>query len=72
MVKVPKQLMDDTGRVIRVYLFLRYGLGLKIADRLTAKELKKLSQLIAQEKNSNWACQDIGHTSAPKKFRKNP
>jgi hypothetical protein len=45
MIKVPKKLIDDTRRLIQFYLFLRYDLGLRIADRLTAKELKELSNV---------------------------
>jgi len=43
MVKVPKKLIEETKAIVRLYLFLRQECGLKYADRLSAKELKYLS-----------------------------
>lgn len=45
MIEVPKQLIEETRRLVRFFLFLRYDCGLKAADKLTAKELKELSRV---------------------------
>ncbi len=42
MRRLSKGLIEDTKRLVRFYLFLRYDIGLKYADRLTVKELKEL------------------------------
>lgn len=42
MIKVPKKLIEETEAIVRLYLFLRYECGLKFADKLSAKDLKRL------------------------------
>jgi hypothetical protein len=42
MVKVPKKLIEETKAIIRMYQFLRYDCGLRYADELSAKDLKRL------------------------------
>jgi len=44
--KVPKYLIEETKRIIRMHQFLRYDCGLKLADKLSAKNLKKLGNII--------------------------
>lgn len=39
---VPEGLIEETQALVRFYLFLRYEVGLKEADRLTASQLKTL------------------------------
>lgn len=40
--KVPKRLIEETKRIIKLHQFLRYDCGLKFADKLSVKDLKKL------------------------------
>lgn len=42
MVRIPKGLIAETKAICRLYQFLRYECGLKVADNLTAKELRQL------------------------------
>jgi len=42
MVRVPEKLIKETKAIIRLYLFLKHECGLREADRLRAKELRKL------------------------------
>lgn len=37
-----RKLIQETKAIIRFYEFLRYDCGLKYADKLSAKDLKKL------------------------------
>jgi len=40
--KVPRRLIEETRKIIRLYQFLRYDCGLKFADKLSAKDSKRL------------------------------
>lgn len=42
MIKVSKRLIVETEAIIRLHQFLRYDCGLKYADKLSAKDLKRL------------------------------
>jgi hypothetical protein len=42
MKRVPKELIEETKAMIRLYLFLRHECGLKYADELSARELREL------------------------------
>ena len=44
--KVAKTLIRETKMVIRLHQFLRYECGLKVADQLTAKDLKKIFSVL--------------------------
>lgn len=37
-----RKLIEDVKAIMRLYFFLRYEVGLKEADRLSAKELREL------------------------------
>lgn len=50
--KVPKSLIAETRRIIRLHHFLRYDCGLKVADELTVKDFKVLLSIIARKRNS--------------------
>ena len=40
--RAPKKLIEETKVIARFYLFLRYSCGLKVADMLSAKQLRQL------------------------------
>jgi hypothetical protein len=40
--KVPKRLIEETKGIIRLHHFLRYDCGLKFADELSSRYLKKI------------------------------
>ncbi len=40
--KLPKKLLKETMAIVRLYQFLRYDSGLKIIDKTSLKDLKKL------------------------------
>ena len=42
MVKVPEKLVEETKAIVRLYLFLRHECGLREADKLSAREVKRL------------------------------
>jgi len=42
MIEVSGKLVEETKAIIRFYLFLRQECGLKEADRLSARELRRL------------------------------
>ena len=44
--KVPKRLVEETKMIIGLYLFLRYDCSLKFADKLSAKNLKALLDIL--------------------------
>jgi len=48
MLKVPNKLIQDTKARIRFYLFLRYNCGLKEADKLSAKGLREMLNIISK------------------------
>lgn len=49
MIEVPKDLIEETKAIIRLYLFLRYECGLKYADRLSASELRDLLKAFVED-----------------------
>jgi hypothetical protein len=50
MIKVPKGLIEETKAIMRLYFFLRHEIGLKEADKLSARELKELLKCISLSK----------------------
>lgn len=40
--RVPKELVEETKAIIRLYLFLKHDCGLKYADKLSAMDIKEL------------------------------
>lgn len=46
--KVPRGLVEETKRIIRLHHFLRYDCGLKFADKLSAKDLKVLLNILGR------------------------
>lgn len=46
-----RKLVEETKAMMRFYFFLRYEVGLKYADKLSARELKDLLRVIRQEKD---------------------
>ncbi len=45
-----KKLIKETKAIIRLHQFLRYDCGLRIADKLTARELRQLMKEIVPKK----------------------
>lgn len=43
-----RKLIEETEAIMWLYLFLRYDCGLRYADRLSARELIKLLDVIGQ------------------------
>jgi len=41
-----RKLVEETKAIIRLYLFLRHECGLREADRLSARELRKLLECL--------------------------
>jgi len=43
-----RKLIEETKAIIRLHQFLRYDCGLREADELSAKELREIFNVIAQ------------------------
>jgi hypothetical protein len=48
MVRVPKKLAEETKSIIRLQQFLRHDCGLRHADRLSVKDLKRLLSVLKE------------------------
>lgn len=49
---VPKELIEETRALVRFYLFLRYEVGLREADRLTTKQSEAALENLRYSKSS--------------------
>jgi hypothetical protein len=49
MIKVPEKLIEETKAMVRLFLSLRYEVGLKEADKLSVEALKVLLKGINEE-----------------------
>lgn len=50
MIRVPKELIEETKAIIRLYLFLRHECGLREADGLSAREMRELLRCLKTRK----------------------
>ncbi|OGX15048.1 MAG: hypothetical protein A2166_06425 [Omnitrophica WOR_2 bacterium RBG_13_41_10] len=49
--RLSQKLIEETRALIRLYLFLRRDCGLMYADKLSAKNLKRLLRTLSQRKH---------------------